>query len=269
MKTESISPNTLAKALPVLSDEQFAILDALQTVNEKLGTLGATDLNDVTSGATEVADSTPNGKIFHQMRAGLGLDNIVLYRASELPETIVVLNTNPVVVCIRTEIFQKAAGNELQFWLAKGLGLAHPDVRILASTPENMRNALPKAVLVAAGIGSVTEETAILVSKIKACMSDDELKALHTQLSIYDEENLIECANSFTKDMLASSDLLGAYVVADMRTVWRAESRIDTNITEQRNVKTVEEIGKAIEVSDILRKVLAYYVSAMFTEHIG
>ena len=54
-----------------------------------------------------------------------------------------------------------------------------------------------------------------------------------------------------------------------MRTVWRAESRVDEKITEQRNVKTVAEIGKAIESSAILRKVLAYYVSEAFSEQLA
>ncbi len=268
-KTDSVALDSLSKALPILSDEQFALLDAIQTVHAKLGTLGASNLNEITSGATEVAESTPNGKIFLQMKTGLDLANISLWRSTELPEAIVVVNTDPVVVCIRTEIFQKAAGNELQFWLAKAIGMAHPDVRILASTPEKYRRALPKAILVAAGLADVTPETAELVAKIKTCMSADELKALNAQLSICETDRLVACAETFTDDMLDSTDMLGAYVVADMRTVWRAESRIDSNITEQRNVKTVEEIGKAIEVSRVLRKVLAYYVSECFTEHLG
>ena len=268
-KTDSVSLDSLSKALPVLSDEQFALLDAVQAVHAKLGTLGASSLNDITSGATEVGETTPNGKIFYQMRAGLELDNITLWRSAELPETIVVLNTDPVVVCIKTEIFQKAAGNELQFWLAKALGMAHPDVRILASTPEKYRNVLPLAILAAAGLADVSPETAELVSKIKDCMSADDLNALKAQLSICETDRLVACAKTFTRDMIDSTDILGAYVVADMRTVWRAESRIDSNITEQRNVKTVEEIGKAIEVSGVLRKVLAYYVSSMFTDHLG
>ncbi|MBQ9815944.1 MAG: hypothetical protein IJM59_00535 [Proteobacteria bacterium] len=268
-KAESVPLDSIAKALPILSDEQFALLDAIQLVHSKLGTLGAHNLNEITTGASEVSEATPNGKIFYQMCRGLGLENITLWRAAELPEAIVVVNSDPIVICIRTEIFQKAAGNELQFWLAKSLGLAHPDVRILASTPENYRAALPKAILAAAGIGAVTPETSELVAKIKSCMSEDDLKALNAQLSIIPEDQLIACANTFTRDMMESSDVLGAYIVADMRTVWRAESRIDSNITEQRNVKTVEEISKAIEVSSVLRKVLAYYVSGIFTEHLG
>ena len=267
-KTESISLDSLSKALPVLSDQQFALLDAIQTVHAKLGTLGAKALSEVTSGATEVAETTPNGKIFHQMRNGLGLESVTLWRSTDLPEAIVVINSNPVVVCIRTEIFQKAAGNELLFWLAKSIGLAHTDVRILASTPEKYRYVYPKAILAAVGITPVTPETNELVSKIKAAFSSDELHALAAQLSICTKEQLIECANTLTNDMLVSSDILASYMVADMRTVWRAESRIDANITEQRNVKTIEEISKAIEVSDILRKALAYYVSSTFTEHI-
>ncbi|MBR4985971.1 MAG: hypothetical protein IKY83_09560, partial [Proteobacteria bacterium] len=268
-KTESIPLDSIAKALPVLSDEQFAILDALQTVNEKVGTFGPKSLDEVTSGATEVTEFTPNGKLFHQMRAGLGLENISLWRASELPEAIVIINSEPLIVCIRTEIFQKAAGNELQFWLAKGLGLAHPDVRILSSAPADIRELLPKAILAAADVIPVTPELQPIVNKIKAAMSAEDLKNLNAQISIYDADQLSACAETFTRDMMLSSDMIGAYIVADMRTVWRAESRIDSNITEQRNVKTIDEISKAFEVSHILRSVLAYYVSSTFSEHIA
>ena len=54
-----------------------------------------------------------------------------------------------------------------------------------------------------------------------------------------------------------------------MRTVWRAESRIDENITEQRNVKTIDDIAKALDASPILRKILAFYVSDAFTEQLN
>ena len=269
-KVDSVPLDSLSKALPILSDEQFALLDAIRTVNEKIGTLGAKKLDDITSGATEVTEFTPNGKLFHQMRAGLGLENIALWRSSELPEAVVVLETNPITVCLRTEIFQKAAGNELQFWLAKGITMAHPDIRIIASTPESMRQILPMAVLAATGVAPESEETAELVAKIKDAMSPDELKNLSAQLLAGNSaEKLIECAKTFARDMIDSTDLIGAYIVADMRTVWRAESRVDSNIIEQRNVKTIDEINKAMDSSAIMRKVLAYYVSSVFTEHLA
>ena len=269
-KVDSVSLDSLSKALPILSDEQFALLDAIRIVNEKIGTLGAKKLDEITSGATEVTEFTPNGKLFHQMRAGLGLENITLWRSSELPEAVVVIDTNPVIVCLKTEIFQKAAGNELQFWLAKGITMAHPDIRIIASTPESMRHQLPMAVLAAVGIAPESAETAELVEKIKSAMSADELKNLSAQmLAGNPAEKLIECAKTFARDMVDSTDVIGAYIVADMRTVWRAESRVDSNIIEQRNVKTVDEINKAMDSSAILRKVLAYYVSSTFTDHLA
>ncbi len=268
-KTDSIAPDTLSRALPILSDEQFSLLDAIRVVVEAIGSLGPKQIDEVTSGATEVTEFTPNGKIFHQLKAGLGLENVNLWRASELPEAIVIIDSDPVIVCIRTEIFQKAAGNELQFWLAKGAAMAHPDIRIMASSPENVRHILPKAVLAATGLVPETPETASLVSKIKAKMGAPELQNLAAQLtSSCSKEALVACAETFTQDMLDSTDILGSYAIADMRTVWRAESRIDSNIIEQRSVKTVEEINKAMESSKILRKVLAYYVSKTFTEHL-
>ena len=269
-KADSISPDTLSRALPILSDEQFSLLDAIRVVSEKIGSLGPKQLDEITSGATEVTEFTPNGKIFHQLRAGLGLENIVLYRSAELPEAIMVVDAEPTIVCVRTEIFQKAAGNELQFWLAKGIAMAHPDVRILASTPANMRNSLPMAVLAATGLVAETPETADIVARIKAHMNAAELSNLAAQLtSTCDKDALVKCAQTFTQDMLDSTDILGSYAIADMRTVWRAESRIDANIIEQRSVKTVDDINRAMESSNILRKVLAYYVSSSFTEHLA
>ena len=96
-----------------------------------------------------------------------------------------------------------------------------------------------------------------------------ELKDIHSQLTLYPDDQLIACANAFTRDLLDSTDLIGAYIVADMRTVWRAESRIDENITEQRNVKTIDDIAKALDASPILRKILAFYVSDAFTEQLN
>ena len=267
-KAEAVPLDSIAKALPILSDEQFAILDALKSLAEHVN-FGASNIEQITQGASEVSENTPNGKIFAQMRAGMGLDNIVLYRASELPEAIVIVLGNPIVVCMRTEIFQKAAGNELQFWLAKAIAMAHPDMRFIAATPQNIRPLLPNALLAATGIGNATGETADLAQKIKSSLSPDVLKDIHSQLTLYPNDQLIACANAFTRDLLDSTDLIGAYIVADMRTVWRAESRIDENITEQRNVKTIDDIAKALDASPILRKILAFYVSDAFTEQLN
>ena len=267
-KAEAVPLDSIAKALPILSDEQFAILDALKSLAEHVN-FGASNIEQITQGASEVSENTPNGKIFAQMRAGMGLDNIVLYRASELPEAIVIVLGNPIVVCMRTEIFQKAAGNELQFWLAKAIAMAHPDMRFIAATPQNIRRLLPNALLAATGIGNATGETADLAQKIKSSLSPDVLKDIHNQLTLYPDDQLIACANAFTRDLLDSTDLIGAYIVADMRTVWRAESRIDENITEQRNVKTIDDIAKALDASPILRKILAFYVSDAFTEQLN
>lgn len=267
-KADAVSFDSIAKALPVLSDEQFAILDALKTLSEHMQ-FGPSSIDQIAAGASEVSENTPNGKIFAQLRAGMGLDNAVLCRASELPEAIAVVAANPPVICIRTEIFQKAAGNELQFWLAKAVAMAHPDMRFLASAPAAVRNLLPKALLAAAGLGSVSGDAADLAQKIKTTVSADVLKDIRSQLTLYPDDRLIACAETFAQDMLDSTDLIGAFIVADMRTVWRAESRIDENIAEQRNVKTVDDISKAIDASKILRKILAYYVSSTFTEQLN
>lgn len=267
-KTEAVPLESISNALPILTDEQFAILDAIKSLAEHM-TFSANNIEKIAQGASEVSENTPNGKIFAQMRSAMGLDNVVLYRAAELPEPIVIVLGNPVVVCMRTEIFQKAAGNELQFWLAKAVSMAHPDTRFLVSTPENIRKRLPAALLAAVGIGSASAENADLVQKIKSTLSADVLKEIHTQLTLYTDDQLIACAQSFTQDMLDSTDLIGAYIVADMRTVWRAESRIDEHVTEQRNVKTVDDIAKALDASPILRKILAFYVSDAFTAQLN
>ena len=147
--------------------------------------------------------------------------------------------------------------------------MAHPDMRFIAATPQNIRPLLPNALLAATGIGNATGETADLAQKIKSSLSPDVLKDIHSQLTLYPDDQLIACANAFTRDLLDSTDLIGAYIVADMRTVWRAESRIDENITEQRNVKTIDDIAKALDASPILRKILAFYVSDAFTEQLN
>lgn len=267
-KSDAVPLDSLAKALPILSDEQFAILDALKSVAEHIA-FGPKSLDEITSGASEVSENTPNGKIFSQLRAGMGLENIALYRSAELPEAIVVVQSDPLIVCLRTEIFQKAAGNELQFWLAKAIALAHPDMRCLASAPANIRAQLPMAILSAVGIGDATTDCADLSQKIKNALSPEQIKDIHSQLTLYPEDKLLDCAKSFAQDMMGTSDLMGAYIVADMRTVWRAESRIDENITEQRNVKTIDDIAKALDASAILRRVLAYYVSDAFSEQLA
>ena len=181
-KTEAVPLESISNALPILTDEQFAILDAIKSLAEHM-TFSANNIEKIAQGASEVSENTPNGKIFAQMRSAMGLDNVVLYRAAELPEPIVIVLGNPVVVCMRTEIFQKAAGNELQFWLAKAVSMAHPDTRFLVSTPENIRKRLPAALLAAVGIGSASAENADIVQKIKSTLSADVLKEIHTQTS--------------------------------------------------------------------------------------
>ncbi|MCL2325623.1 MAG: hypothetical protein FWC40_03875 [Proteobacteria bacterium] len=268
-KGDALVLDRIASVQPSWTDEQFAILNALQVVHERIGTLGPKSLDDITSGASEVSEFTPNGKSFHQMRGLLGIENVSLWRSVDLPEAIVVIDAEPTIVCIRTEVFQKAAGNELQFWLAKGLGMAHPDVRTIASTPLPWRQQLAKAILAAAGIGQIGEEADELTTAIQSKLTSDDVAEIASQLSLYDSDKLLAAAETFSRDMLALSDLLGAFSVADMRTVWRAESRMNPSIPEQRSVKTVEEISAAIEASDTLSKILTYYVSSDFDKNLS
>lgn len=263
-KSDANTYDKLSEAMPKLSDEQFVLLDALRAVDEKLGSLGPKTIDDITSGATEITEFTPNGKTFYQMREALGIENATLWRATDLPEAIVVVRGPQTVVCIRTEIFQKAAGNELQFWLAKGLGLAHPDVQTIAATPMQLRHVLPKAILAATGIAPQTPDTASLVARIKEAVGEDELRAIHSQLSLYETNKLLKTADTLAQDLMDSSDILGAFTVADMRTVWRAETRVDSDIPEQRSIKTIDEINQAIESSSILKRILASYVTPAF-----
>ncbi len=265
-KADSTTINRLADAMPALSDEQFAILDAIRFVREKCGAFNSTDINVVAPGASEVAESTPNGKVFQQLREKFGLENIALYRSADIADSIIVIDGDPVTVVIKTEIFQKATGNELQFWLTKALAMAHPDLCTLASMPEPKRNVIAKAILAVCDLVPVTPEIAAETDHLKSVLSVDDIKNLVSQLTLSPVAKLAACAESFADEMLISSDILAAFAIADFRTVWRAESRIHPEITEQRAVKTVDDIDAAIDASPVLSQILSYYVSDDFNQ---
>ena len=263
-KAEPTSLEHLADAMPALSDEQFALIDALRFVREKLGPFAPTDLAVAAPNASEVAESTPNGKMFVQLREKIGIEDVVLYRSPDIENAIVIVDANPVVAVVKTEIFQKAAGNELQFWLTKALALAHSDLRTLASMPESLRAAMPKAILQACNLIPETSDVANIVADLKEKLSSDDIANLVSQLSLSPSDKLSACAESFADDMLLTGDILASVAVADFRTVWRAEAREHADITEQRAVKTIDDIDAAIDASPLLSKLIGYYVSDEF-----
>ena len=263
-KAEPSSLDHLADAMPSLSDEQFAFIDAIRMIREKVGPFGSNDLSVVAPNASEVAESTPNGKIFVQLREKLGIQDVVLYRSPDIENAIVIVDSDPVIVVIKTEIFQKAAGNELQFWLTKALGLAHTDVRYIASMPDNMRANMAKSILQVCSMVPATPDLAPMVSDLKAKLSSEDIAAIVSQLNLSTVDKLVACAETFADDMMFMSDILGSVAVADFRTVWRAESRDHAEITEQRAVKTIDDIDAAIDASPILSKLIGYYATDDF-----
>ncbi|MFA5625305.1 MAG: tetratricopeptide repeat protein [Bradymonadales bacterium] len=269
LKTEFEKPETLLyeklqEVLPKFSDEQFAIVDAINLVREKLGSFGANNLDEVTQGAAEVTEFTPNGKLFHQMKAALGLENIQLWRSADLPQAIVVIDADPTIVCIKTEIFQKASGNEIQFWLAKALLYAHPDYRSSSAAPAQTRELLAEAILAVAGIIESYPEIEAIVKQLSQNLEDSSIEDLRSSLTLYEQDALHECAKTFWKDAELVSDIAGSLTVAELRTVWRAQSRIDESIPEQRSAKSIEDLDAIFQNSETLSEVLAFYVGEKF-----
>ena len=64
--------------------------------------------------------------------------------------------------------------------------------------------------------------------------------------------------------MVAYGELAGAFMVADMRAVWRAMSRKYEDIPEQRNVKTVEDLNALFDGSRAMSRILRFYASEAF-----
>lgn len=263
-KPDTVLFEKLKEILPQLSDEQFALFDALHIVQQKLGSFGPKSLDEITTGAAEVTEFTPNGKLFHQMKAILEFENVQLWRSAELPQAIVVIDAQPTIVCIRTEIFQKASGNEIQFWLAKGLMYAHPDYRTLAAAPAAQQERIPEALLAALGIIESTPEMEALVKQFSQNLEDSTIEELRASLTLYDADKLQACAKTLWNDVELVSDLAGALTVAELRTVWRAQSRINESIPEQRSAKSIEDLDALFQNSETLTKVLAFYVSERF-----
>ena len=253
----------LPSVVPIAERPRETLLEVLQQVRDSMGVLGVSSLEEVTSGAVEINESTPNGKLFHTMRQALGMEELQLWRSIDLPEPVVIVDGSPAIVCMRTEIFQKASGNELHFWLAMALLLAHPEVRSLAAMPEDSRRVFMPALVAALDLGVAPKGSEALVKRLRTELDEEELQGLRQKLQSCPEA--IGEAKRFWTDSVAAAERAGALVVADLRSAWRAVGRIYESIPEQRNIKTIEELNAMFADSLVMTRLLRYYVGSEFS----
>ncbi|OIP38189.1 MAG: hypothetical protein AUK47_12380 [Deltaproteobacteria bacterium CG2_30_63_29] len=238
-----------------------ALLEAIALLP---GKLGITDVEVAAPGAVNVAESTPNGKLFVSLREALGVDDAQLFRSVDMEENIAVVNSDPVIVCIKTEIFQKASGGELRFWLAQGLELARKETRAITSLPPTKRASFALSLLQALGLVKEGGD-AETIKTLKAMLTEELTTQLKEVLELVVEEMGIDRAQSFWDDTLNSAERVASFLVADLRSTWRALARTYTTIPEQRTIKTIEELNTMFDESKVLSRLLRFHVSDEFS----
>ena len=160
--------------MPLFAPLHDALLEALELAREALSPMLRSDLEDI-SNPLEVSETTPNGKLFATFRDVFGVAKVQLQRAIDLPEAILYVDSEPPAVCLKTEIFQKASGGELHFWLADALMRGREGLRVLAALPEEKRAGFPRAFLTALGLAELAPEDQALVNELQQLL-DEELR---------------------------------------------------------------------------------------------
>ncbi|MDX9721975.1 MAG: hypothetical protein RBU37_14605 [Myxococcota bacterium] len=256
--------SSLAELRQPRSELANALLDATLLIDRECGPLGHQTLEELTSGQVSVSDTTANGKLFKTFAEAMGLPDAELWRAMDLPEQIVVVNRQPATICIRTEIFQKASGTELNFWLVAALELAREDLRPLSAMPLAERELWAPCLLALLGLGACPSGGEALLAKLKETIPE----SLHDELRLILEEPVraegASGAALLWAESMASAERLGGLMVANLRTAWRALGRLVESIPEQRNVKTVDDLNAMFDKNPVMSRMLRFYVSKAF-----
>ncbi|MCA9672976.1 MAG: hypothetical protein KC503_45605 [Myxococcales bacterium] len=244
-------------------DALAGVLAQLETMVRPLGTTSVEDAGD--GAAIAISPQTSLGKAFSAVASQLGFDDVTLHRTQDLPESVVVVNSDPAAVVVRTEVMQQLVHAEVGFLFAYALALIRPGHRALAALPLDAREQLVPALWRALGFSSdAGKQVTRLSDRIREAVDEGTRAAWAEQLEQWADVSPLELGRRYWLGVRKSARRAGLLAGADLRQAFRVVSRLETDVTRPRVVARIEELDEYVDSSPILQDLVAFAASPSF-----
>jgi tetratricopeptide (TPR) repeat protein len=249
---------------PDAAPELTAVLAEL---GEHLKGLGISTLDAAGDGnAIPIGETTTMGKAFGAVASAMGLEGVILHRTGTLAESTCVVNSEPTpAVVVRTDVMQQLVHAEVGFLFAFVLELARPGNRVMAALPRDNRDALVPGLWLALGFTDSAGKSATKMADRIRGATDDELRgAWAEKLSGLREKDPVELGRRWWKGTCCTARRAGLLAGADLRQVFRIQSRLEEEVERPRVVARMEELDAYVAESENLVDLVAFAASPAF-----
>ncbi len=239
------------------------ITAVLAELGDAIKDLGMTTLDTAGDGnAIPIGENTTMGKAFGAVAEAMGLSGCVLHRTQSLEESVCVVNADPdPLVVVRTDVMQQLVHAEVGFLFAYVLELAKPGNRIMAAMAADERDKLLPALWSAVGFGGAGGE---LADRIVEATKEEQRTAWAEQLAGLEGEDPVELGQRWWSGTCFTARRAGLLAGADLRQVFRVQSRLEEEVSRPRVVARMSELDEYVGSSEILKDLVAFSASPAF-----
>jgi tetratricopeptide (TPR) repeat protein len=246
-------------------DDDPALTAVLAELGQRVPELGRATPEDLGGGGiARIGETTALGKTFDSIRGLLGAGEGQLFRAQELPEAVMVVNSDPPKAVLRTEFLQLLGNAELAWVFAYALDLMRPGHRVVACHPEREWPHVVAALAAALGFGDPPPAAAGMASVILSRVDDATRADWARRLEHLRETPPEALGQRYAAGMTESARRLGTVAAADLRLVIRVFSRMYEEVPKPKTVGRVEEMDDYLAEVPALQRLLAFAASPEF-----
>jgi tetratricopeptide (TPR) repeat protein len=249
-------------------DHDAALEEVLADVDEAIGPLGASELEQATAGTpSQIGKSTGLGRVLLDLCENLHLDERSAWRADELDEPIKAVN-NPEgpMLLLQADFARKLVQNEVRFVFGSGLELTRKGNLPLAALDPKERAALLKGLFSALGFCKTRSKKAKGYEKQLLDEVDvDRLELWADKLTKLQSQKPEELAEKQWSAALCTARRVGLLMSGELHLTIRALERMAGNKIG-RQVDNVSDLDERIEEFPERRDLLAFACSPQLGE---
>jgi len=262
-----LCPNAEDLELLYHPDALPTLREVLAEMGELIHPLGVSSLETAGDGnAIPIGETTTMGKAFAAVAEAMNLPGCVLHRTQSLDSSVCVVNSRPhPSIIVRTDIMQQLVHAEVGFLFAYVLELARPGHREMAALDADNRDVLVPALWLALSFtDDADREVSMLAERIGKAVAEEQRDAWAERLADLQFEDPVELGRRWWSGICYTARRAGLVAGADLRQVFRIQSRLTEEVARPRVVARMEELDQYLASSPILQDLVAFSASPAF-----
>ena len=248
----------------VHADADPELTAVLAELDQAVGPLGLDSLDQVGDGnAIPIGENTTMGKAFSAVAGAMGIEGSVLHRTGSLDDAVCVINCQPSpAVVVRTDVMQQLVHAEVGFLFAYVLELAKPGHRVMAAMDNAQRGQLLPALWQALGFdGGAGGE---LATRIEDGVDEQTRQGWAERLAGLATQDPAALGQRWWDGVCYTARRAGLLAGADLRQVFRVQSRLEEEVSRPRVVARMTELDDYVASSELLKDLVAFAASPAF-----